>query len=221
MKEVLYEKKHFDKTLMQSFKNKFFKKILYIKKSENPLQLFAEVVGLLVLIFLTLKGFNNRLSIENPHGASSGLLHLINLVFHEAGHVLFIPFGIFIMKLGGTLMQCLVPLVLMIHFLRDRSHFSASVMFWWFGQNFLDIAPYIFDAQRLSLTLIGGGTGRDDPDFHDWFWLLNKMGVREHCESIALFVEKLGFLILLLAIVWAGLLIYERILKEFPQLVRH
>ena len=44
---------------------------------------------------------------EDVIGAA--FLHLINLPFHEAGHVLFSPFGEFMTTLGGSLMQVLVP----------------------------------------------------------------------------------------------------------------
>ena len=38
-------------------------------------------------------------------------MHLINLVFHEAGHILFAPFGSFMMSLGGSLLQVIVAAV--------------------------------------------------------------------------------------------------------------
>ncbi len=42
---------------------------------------------------------------------SSSILHMVNLPFHEAGHLLFAPFGDFMMSLGGSLLQVIVPLV--------------------------------------------------------------------------------------------------------------
>ena len=44
-------------------------------------------------------------------------LHLINLPFHEAGHVIFIPFGRFMTILGGTLGQILMPMICLGTFL--------------------------------------------------------------------------------------------------------
>ena len=38
------------------------------------------------------------------------------LVFHEAGHVIFSVFGRFMAVAGGTLLQLLVPLALMVAF---------------------------------------------------------------------------------------------------------
>ena len=49
--------------------------------------------------------------------ASSSMLHLPNLIFHEAGHVLFAPFGRFMTVLGGSLFQFALPL-------ESRSRFS-------------------------------------------------------------------------------------------------
>src|SRR3954462_1087916 len=43
--------------------------------------------------------------------AMNSFVHLINLVFHESGHIIFSPFGEFMTVLGGSLMQILIPLV--------------------------------------------------------------------------------------------------------------
>jgi hypothetical protein len=54
---------------------------------------------------------------------SGSFMHSVNLVFHEAGHVIFTPFGRFITILGGTLGQWLIPFIVLCAFLlrRDRS----------------------------------------------------------------------------------------------------
>ena len=198
----------------KNLKHKFLERAFCFKEHEDPLYILKEIAGFILLLILTIYFIKNRLSIDNPKGSTLFLFHTVNLVFHEAGHILFMPFGIFIMKLGGTLLQCLVPLIFLIYFLKERESFAASTMFWWFGQNFLDISPYVYDAKRLSLPLTSGRTGRADPNSHDWYWLLNRMGVREHCESIALFIENLGILLLLLALTWSFLFIYKKGLKE-------
>jgi len=41
----------------------------------------------------------------------SSFLHLISIPFHEAGHLIFAPFGDLMTSLGGSLMQVLVPVV--------------------------------------------------------------------------------------------------------------
>jgi len=59
---------------------------------------------------------------------NESFLHLPNLIFHEAGHILFSPFGQFMTVLGGSLTQVLVPLVCAGAFLwQSRDRFGAAV----------------------------------------------------------------------------------------------
>ena len=103
--------------------------------------------------------------------------HNIDLIFHEAGHVLFMPFGQYMMYLGGSLFQVLLPLMLAVAFLWvNKDSFGASVCLWWAGQSLMDLAPYIADARALRLPLLGGGTGADSPGRHDWANLLRPLG---------------------------------------------
>src|SRR5690349_21047172 len=78
-----------------------------------------------------------------PFGSASlGLVDMANLVFHEAGHILFLPFGSFMTSLGGSLTQVLVPLACMAAFIwKTRDLFAAAVMAWWAGENLVDLAP--------------------------------------------------------------------------------
>ncbi|MBL8513166.1 MAG: hypothetical protein JNJ55_04170, partial [Betaproteobacteria bacterium] len=45
-------------------------------------------------------------------GMGASFIHMPLLVFHEAGHVLFLLFGEFMTIAGGTLMQLIMPAVL-------------------------------------------------------------------------------------------------------------
>ena len=132
----------------------------------------------------------------NPQGRVYDLLHLVNLPFHESGHLVFAPFGEWIASLGGTLMQLLVPLTLLVYFFLFRGDaFAASICLWWFGENFLDIAPYIRDASVGILPLLGGNTGRTSPyGFHDWEFILNEIGCLHLDAEVALVSVVLGWL---------------------------
>ena len=55
----------------------------------------------------------------------------VNLIFHEAGHPIFSFFGEFMMFLGGSLMQLLVPIVFTIYFWRSGQRFAAMVTTFW------------------------------------------------------------------------------------------
>ncbi len=123
-------------------------------------------------------------------------LHFINLPIHETGHIIFTPFGRFMHFLGGTLFQITLPLIIMMAFLiQKKDAFAASIMLWWSGQNFLDIAPYINDARTRSLPLVGGGQ-------HDWAYLLGQIHALAQDHSLAQLSFDLGSIIMFIAITW-------------------
>ena len=88
--------------------------------------------------------------------ALTSFLHGVNLVFHEAGHILLPPFGPLLTALGGSLTQIAVPLLCLVALARHGDRFGASVALWWTGENLLDLAPYITDARALELMLLVG-----------------------------------------------------------------
>ena len=141
-----------------------------------------------------------------------GFMHFVNLPFHEAGHLVFSPFGDFIASLGGTLGQFLMPLIALgVLLIQTRDPFGAAVSLWWFGQNFFDIAPYVNDARDLSLPLLGGNYGHSTPyGFHDWEYLLTESGLLKYDHFLAKTSCVLGTLVMLTAFAWAGFLLYRQ-----------
>ena len=139
--------------------------------------------------------------------------HLINLPFHEAGHVVFRLFGRFMTSLGGSLGQLLMPIVCMVVFLvKTRDSFAASFALWWLGQSFMDLAPYINDSKALVLPLIGGNTGRTSPyGFHDWEFILKETGLIKHYYGIACASQTIGIILMLLSFMWGGYTLYKQI----------
>ena len=130
-------------------------------------------------------------------------LHGPLLVFHEAGHVLFSPFGQWVMVLGGTLGQLLMPAVLVAALLlKNRDPFGAAIGLWLLGVSLLDVAPYMYDALQPRLTLLSGSTG--EAGGHDWIHLFASMGLLPRAQFIGAVTHKLGALVLLLALAWAG-----------------
>ena len=122
--------------------------------------------------------------------AGNSFIHLVNLPFHEAGHVVFKPFGAFIASLGGTFGQLLMPLICMcVLLVKTHDPFGASVALWWSGENFLDIAQYMNDARAGQLPLLGGNYGYSAPyGFHDWQYLLTESGLLQ----FTMFLQKLS-----------------------------
>jgi hypothetical protein len=169
----------------------------------NPLALGGRVILLLVLIIWGWRFMTS--SIEGGYVASS-FLHLVNLAFHEAGHVIFGFFGRFLMSLGGTLGQVLMPCVcLFVLLLKTRDAFGAAVALWWVGQNLMDIAPYINDARARQLMLLGGVTGRDAAyGYHDWEFILSETGLLHYDRTLAYMANGLGMILMLASFFWAG-----------------
>lgn len=135
------------------------------------------------------------------------VLHLINLPFHEAGHLIFMPFGRFMMLLGGSFGQILMPIICLGTFLvKTRDPFGASVSLWWTAENFMDIAPYINDARAMDLMLLGGVTGKET-DGHDWNNLLTMLGWLEYNQRLAHLAYNLGILLMLASFAWGGVIL--------------
>jgi hypothetical protein len=131
-------------------------------------------------------------------------MHLVHLPFHEAGHILFAPFGRFLMSLGGSLTQVLVPLVCLGTFLvKTRDAFGAAVALWWAGQSVMDVAPYIADARALQIVLLGGRTGAE-VEGHDWEAILSALGWLRYDILLGRLANLLGILLMILALAWGA-----------------
>jgi hypothetical protein len=175
---------------------------LHINPEFGIYHLIGRVFVLLVIIVWGLKFIFS--SIESNYSGNS-FMHLVNLPFHEAGHIFFGIFGQFMMILGGSLTQCLVPFICLLTFLvKTKDPFGASVSLWWLGENLIDLAPYINDARALKLILLGGVTGRDVEDYHDWEFILRKLGLLEYEHLTAQTAHMIGSLLMIIAVVWGG-----------------
>ena len=141
--------------------------------------------------------------------AMNSFLHLPDLVFHEAGHFIFAPFGRFMTVLGGSLLQFLIPVIVAIAFVRQEEPFSASIGAWWAGQNLVDVAPYIADARSLRLTLIGGRTGAE-VEGHDWEYLLNTLGISHYAHPLGYFTHFIGIAIMIAALAYATMTVLRK-----------
>jgi hypothetical protein len=191
-------------------KRSFIKEVfLYVEPDTNPLYFAGRTLLFLALLVFGIKFI---LAPMASNYAGRSFLHLINLPFHEAGHILFRPFGQFTMMLGGSLMQLLIPLVCLLTFvLKTRDNFAASVTLWWFGESLMDLAPYINDARSLRMMLLGGVTGRDVADYHDWEFILRKLGMLRYDHFLAQTANTIGILLMLSAFAWGGFVLYRQL----------
>jgi hypothetical protein len=130
-------------------------------------------------------------------------LDLVNLAFHEAGHVFLRPLGSTLHFLGGTLFQLGVPALLVWYFLYRRSAaFAASVCLWWVGESLMNVAVYMADARTLELNLVGGGE-------HDWNELFYRFGLlgEDSVAAISSTTHATGVIVMLLGVAWAALFV--------------
>ena len=134
---------------------------------------FKIVIGL----FLTF----NALSQISAH-KTWWFIQNVNLIFHEAGHVLFMPFGNFMTTLGGSLLEILIPFSITAYFYFTRQYFSASCTSWWLATAFLSVSIYASDAQERFLPLI-----TRDIFTHDWFNILSELGLLKYDDLFGYF----------------------------------
>lgn len=139
-------------------------------------------------------------------------IHWANLIFHEAGHVIFMPFWEFMMILGWSLFQCLLPASLIFVFLYQdqKSLIGAQFALWWTGQNMTDVALYISDANARSLPLIGGMS----EDAHDWGNILTMLDLLAYDHTLALIVHFTWIILMIFAFFWGGQSIIHDFLIE-------
>ena len=185
--------------------------IFYVPENVDPLVFWGRA---LTLVVFACWGFYFISAGVNWETIGSSFLHNVNLAFHEFGHLFFSPFGKFMMILGGSLFQVLMPLGLMLVFMiKQRDNFAASIMLWWSGQNFIDVSPYIDDAQYRALPLVGGG----GEESHDWGNLLTMLNALEKTHTVAQASFNIGALLILLALYWGFYLLrlQQKNLKKY------
>jgi hypothetical protein len=134
------------------------------------------------------------------------VLHLTVILFHEAGHIFFGPFGEALRVAGGTLGQLLVPLVCVVALHRRGDNFGAAIAAAWMALSLVDASVYAYDAADPVLPLIGGGTGADS--FHDFVFLFERYGQLAHARGWAVLMKVLGTLCLLASLAWGAALLF-------------
>jgi hypothetical protein len=180
--------------------------LTHIPDRVDSLQFWARVLLLVGLVIWSwsLIGMDYR---SGEMGES--FLHRPLLVFHEAGHVIFMLLGHWVMVLGGTLGQLIMPGVLAGALLvKNRDPYGAAVGLWFFGVSLMDVAPYMYDALQPQLMLLSGTTG--EAGGHDWIYLFNSLGWLGKSQFIGGLTHKLGALVVLLSLAWAAWLLRQQ-----------
>jgi len=117
----------------------------------------------------------------------------VDLPIHEFGHLLFRPFGEFMMVAGGSLFQVIMPLIFFGYFAWKRQFYSSAIVALWVGQSILNVYVYAADAVVMQLVLTSGFTGSEG-SFHDWNYLLTATGLLGSTKTVAGVIRLLGTL---------------------------
>ncbi len=158
-------------------------------------RLFLKLAFIVLLLFSSF-----RLYTSPPHWT---FISSVNLIFHEAGHAIFFVFGNFMHVLGGTLGELLIPLAIIFHFLRQGHRFALGFSLWWLSTALFNVSIYAADAQERVLPLITG-----DPGTHDWWYLLNVLGIIEHDNLVGNI-----FFVLSVCVLWYAIVVFYRDLR--------
>ena len=174
---------------------------LYVKPRADQVDLVMRALCAMIFLFW---GLMLMFTARDGEGGGFGFWHMVNLPFHEAGHLVFRPFGHLVMSMGGTLGQLLMPLICMgVLLIKTRDTFGAGFCLWWLAVNFMDLAPYIGDARSLTLPLLGGNTGESSPyGFHDWEYILTETGLLNYDQALANMAFATGVILMAVAYVW-------------------
>lgn len=129
------------------------------------------------------------------HRGEYTLLDNFHLIVHEAGHLFFSFFGNFVQFLGGTLMQLIIPILLLIVFYKSCMPRGMQFAFFLLGHSLINVSVYAADARTKALPLLGNGK-------HDWAYLLNEMNLLNFDTEIGYFFFGLAILFFLTAILF-------------------
>ncbi|MBD2329320.1 hypothetical protein [Alkalinema sp. FACHB-956] len=164
------------------------------------------IIGLVALYGLLGSRSYNVIDFMEGSNRIMMFIHGVNLIFHEAGHIIFMLFGSFMHVLGGSLNQILIPALISGYFFITGQRFSSAIALAWVGENFWDVSIYIKDASAMELPLLGG-----EGVLHDWNTLLEDLGLLQLDQLIGNLFFAIGSIIYLSAI---GLGVYSAWLHD-------
>ena len=183
---------------------------LYVPGEAEPWRIYADAALLAASVYFGLRFW--RMDIPEWEMAGT-FLHGAMVPFHEFGHLLFRPFGEFMTLAGGSLAQWLMPLAFLAFFtFKNRDNFAASLMLWWCGTQWIDLAPYAYDAFQPQHVLLTGRTG--DTGAHDYIDILGDLGLLSHARGVARAMHEFGLLLMLAAWVWGGFILWRKFLAR-------
>jgi len=159
--------------------------------NKDPLKLFVAVIAATYFLWCAYDPYQWH------------LIDGVNLLIHEAGHLIFRPFGEFMMIAGGSLFQVIMPGLFVGYFWYKKKFYSAALVLFWVGESILNVSVYAGDSLALQLPLLGG-----EDSVHDWNYMLTSLNLLPATPRIAGAIRLLGTVVIILAGV--GAFIYAK-----------
>jgi hypothetical protein len=126
----------------------------------------------------------------------------VNLMIHEAGHLVFSWGGRTLMLLGGTFAELIAPLLCGVYFFWRREVYGFAFCGFWFFENFPYIGTYMADARDNALPLINGDIG-------DWTLLFGQWGILDYDRRIGHTFRAVGWVGMIAVMVWLSYRVYR------------
>ena len=134
--------------------------------------------------------------------ASGSLIDTALMPIHEGGHTLFAFFGTFLAVLGGSLLQWLVPLFLVVGFVRQRDLYAICAGIVVFGVSLNSTYVYMDSAFHLEkypdMVFVTLGDAQQEAT-HDWQYLFGSLGMYHSSDAVVALMRVLS-----LGMLWCG-----------------
>ncbi len=125
----------------------------------------------------------------------------VHLPIHEGGHLLFGWFGATLGLWGGTLLQLLVPALLVVAFVVRAELPGTTFCAIAFFHSLTGVATYMIDALRRELTLVTVGAAADEAE-HDWVHIFSDLRVLRHAIQIGTATRLIAWIGFLATLGW-------------------
>ncbi len=137
-------------------------------------------------------------------GVRVPMLGLVDLGFHELGHMITYVFPDIATAVMGSVAQVLMPFGFAVYFLVFRRDLLATgLCLAWAGTSAQDVSVYIADAPFERLQLIGGE--------HDWAFALgpDHLDLLDRAGTFASIVKGLGLALLIAGVIVCALGLFQ------------
>lgn len=188
-----------------TWRQRLWDRLMELPERPNELALTGQALVLLVMVAWGVRLIRYKVMTAE---IMYSFLHNVDLPIHEFGHLLFRPFGEWMMYLGGSLFQCLLPALIGVAFVwRMRNPFGAAFCLWWTAENVLDVAPYVYDAKLMAMPLTGEWNDEVAEMHvlrHDWHNILLPFHAVDSAWALGNAAHFVGAAMMVLSWTWAG-----------------